>query len=85
MMRGRALPGRSPGRSSGRSCGAVARMLQQPVQQLAEQRLFVAAQARIAKGLALTGPVTLPQVSVFVDDSSGTGCSGWKGCCGSDC
>jgi hypothetical protein len=51
------------------------------LKKLAKSETFLAARARLAKGLALAGRVTLPQVSVFVDDSSGTGCSGWKGCC----
>ena len=49
------------------------------LEQLAKSGKFLAAHAERAQGTTLPGAVTLPSVSVFVDDS--TVCSGWQQCC----
>jgi len=51
------------------------------LEQLATSGKYLAAHAERAQGTTLPGAVTLPSVSVFVDDSSGTVCSGWRACC----
>ncbi len=50
------------------------------LEQLAKSGKHVAAHAERAQGTTLPDAVTLPSVSVFVDDSSGTVCSGWQAC-----
>jgi len=48
---------------------------------LVDSGISIAAIAKRASGNAYPTGITLPTVSVFVDDSSGTVCSGWAACC----
>jgi len=51
------------------------------LEKLAKSGKHLAAHAKRAQGAALPNKLTLPSVSVFVDDSSGNTCTGWIACC----